>query len=193
MAFTVKISGLNEVQAKVKNIVARLEPKIDQAVARNVDEMVQRGKRDAPKNYGRLSGSIQRSKIASMRHSMVAQAFHAAFLEFGTKGNYRPIPGTEEIAAQFKGQKGEGQLKMFDAILAWVKAKGIAGTYSVKTRRRTGSKAKQQLENERVAFLIMMSILKHGIKPQPYFFKQGPIQEPRLNQDIQQIVKAIQL
>jgi hypothetical protein len=64
---------------------------------------------------------------------------------------------TEAEAAAAKGlpQRG-GQLNFFDTIREWVRRKQIA-------------KGK---ELDRVAFLIARSILRNGISPKPFFFKQ---------------------
>ena len=54
------------------------------------------------------------------------------------------------------------------ALMDWVKRKGIAGTYSTKTQKRTGSRSARLGEDYDVAFAIMLKILKKGINPQPF-------------------------
>jgi len=120
-----------------------------------------------------------------------AQSAYAAYMEFGTKGNYRPVPGAEAVAAQFRG-KGPGTFKeMVRAITEWVRRKGIAGRYSVKTRRRVGSKISQQAEDAAAAWPIIMSILKNGVKAHPYFFKQQGIVVPKIMKRINDRVKEL--
>jgi hypothetical protein len=108
-------------------------------------------------------------------------------MEFGTKGHYTPQPGIDasEFKATGEGKTGKG---FYDSILEWVKRNGIAGTFSVKTRRRTGSKLDRQIEDEQTAFAIYLSIMRHGVKAHPFFFKQIPIQEPKIQADFQQLV-----
>jgi hypothetical protein len=178
---SVKVTGLKEVQAQVKAFQAKLEKVVDKEVQDTVDKWVKQARRDAPKNYGRLAGDITRKKNGTADHSMVSNASYSPYLEFGTKGNYKPIPGID--ASQFKGKGEKGNLSLYDAILEWVKKKQIAGRYSVKTRRRVGKKSDRQKENEQMAFAIMLSILKNGIKAQPFFFKQA-------NQE--ELVKAVE-
>lgn len=198
----IKIKGLKEVQAKLNATSKNLEKKVDAVIGKNVQEMARNAKRDAPKDYGTLAKEISASRVESMRWTLVSQAFYSAYLEFGTKGNYRPIPGVD--ASEFKGKGGSGK-GFFDQILAWVKRKGLAGTYStgIKKRkgggfemggskgRRTGKKEDRQREDEQVAWMIFMSIKKKGIKAQPYFHKQADIQEPTLNKDIEQVINSI--
>lgn len=192
---TVKVNGLKAVEAKLKAIPANLKGKANQILQNNVLEMAQRAKRDVPVDFGRLKGSITASKGKStdqLSWSLVAQAAYAPYIEFGTKGRYKPIPGIDP--SEFRGTGGkEGGKGFYDSILEWVKRKGISGTYSVKTRRRQGSKIDQQIEDEQVAFAIYLSIIRHGVKPHPFFFKQAPIQEPKINADFLQLVKEVRL
>jgi hypothetical protein len=184
---TVKINGLKEVQAQIKSYSASLEKKADAIVERNVREMVRNAKKDAPKDFGRLFGAITAKKNGNADWSMVCDVAYAAYLEFGTKGNYRPIPGVDPSEFKSTGSNKSGK-GFYDSILDWVKRKGIAGTYSVKTRKRVGSKIDNQIADEQAAFAIYLSIIRHGIKPQPFFFKQQPIQEPKIQADFIQLV-----
>ena len=67
-----------------------------------------------------------------------------------------------------------GNYKQFiEAIKGWVKRKGIrAGTYSIKTRRRSGSKSKKASEDNALVMGIVFAILRNGVKARPFFFKQ---------------------
>lgn len=184
----VKINGLREVQAKIAAIPANLQKRADAIIQGNVLKMVNRAKRDAPVDMGRLKGGITAKKNGVANWSMVSQDERSPYLEFGTKGRYRPIPGID--ASQFKGTGGKaGGRGFFDNILKWVKRKGISGSYSVKSRKRVGKKLDQQLEDEQTAWAIYLSIMRHGIKAQPFFFKQAPIQEPQIMADFSQLVK----
>lgn len=121
---------------------------------------------------GQLAGGIQTKKISSLTYDVTSAAFHSPFIEFGTRGKYQAQQGID--ASEFRGAKGKGGFYEFVlAILDWIKRKGIkAGVYSVKTRRRQGSKAQKFNEDVRLASAIAFSILKKGIKARPFFFKQ---------------------
>lgn len=186
----VRLTGFQGMAKQVKAIAASLETKADKVIENNVREMVRNAQRDAPKNFGRLKGAITAKRIGLAHWEMVADTVYAQYLEFGTKGNYKPIPGIDP--SQFKGQGGTGK-GFYDEILKWVTRKGIAGRFSVKTRRRVGSKDQKKREDESAAWAIYLSILKHGIKAQPYFFKQGDRQEPIIQADMKALLNEQRL
>jgi hypothetical protein len=187
--FKVSLKGLNEVKAQFESATKDLTEIISSELNAMAQDWVAGAVRDAPKDMGSagLAGSI--SFIGSDSHTtqgsnltvdIVAQRFYAPFMEFGTKGKYRPIPGTEKIAQQFKGYKGGNFMALLRAIVRWVHRKGITGVYSVKTRRRKGSKVNQFGEDYKVAWPIALSILKNGISPHPFFFKQQEVVWPAM-------------
>ena len=182
--FKVKIEGFNKVKAEFEAATSKLTNIVDSELEAASKEWVTLAKRDAPADNGSLIGAITSYSDGSLRYEIVAQKFYAPFMEFGTKGKYKAIPGTEQIAAQFKGYKGGGSGSILKMIAAWVKRKGITGTYSVDTKKRTGNKANQKEEDLSVAWRIVMSILINGVKPHPFFFKQQAIVWPKMLQRI---------
>jgi hypothetical protein len=206
MSASVKITGLKAVQAQVEGFVKTLPKNVDAIVESGVRKMVRDAKADAPKDFGVLAGEITEKKNGFADHSMVSNASYSPYIEFGTKGNYQPIPGID--ASEFKGKGSkEGGKGFFENILAWVKRKRIAGTYSsgIKRKkgggfevggskgRRVGKKADIERENEQVAWAIYLSIQKHGIKAHPFFFKQGDKHGPEIIKQIEQLVKQVKL
>jgi len=184
----VEIQGLTNIKTKLSELASNLRDVVDAEIEEGARDFVIRAQTDAPVDTAFLKNHIAFKKIGDLDYEIFSQSAAAAYMEFGTKGNYRPVPGAEQIAARFRG-KGEGSFKdMVRAIIEWVRRKGIAGRYSVKTRRRVGNKSKQQQENISVAWPIIMSILKNGVKPHPYFFKQQGIVVPKM---IERINRAI--
>ena len=53
-------------------------------------------------------------------------------------------------------------------LIEWVRRKGLAGTYSIKTHRRTGGKAKKAAQDKAVAYAIQHKISKVGTKAHPF-------------------------
>lgn len=191
MANTVKVTGFNGISKQIKSMAASLESKADRIIEVNIREMVRNAQRDAPKDFGRLKGTITAKRIGTAHWEMVCDAAYAQYLEFGTKGNYKPIPGIDPSRFKSTGQgKGAG---FFDQILNWVKRKGIAGRFSVKTRRRVGSKDQKKAEDEKAAWAIYLSILKRGIKAQPFFFKQEVTQDPKIQADMKALLNEQRL
>jgi len=188
----VEIEGFGALKTLFKELPSHIQDIADAEMEEGAREFVLNAKRDAPADVGRLRGAISYKKLSEADYEIFSQSAYAAYMEFGTKGNYRSIPGAEEVASKFHG-KGEGTFKdMIRAIVNWVKRKGLAGRYSVKSKRRQGSKIDQLAEDYAAAWPIIMSILKHGVKPHPYFFKQQGIVIPkmmaRINQKIDQLL-----
>lgn len=189
--FKVSLQGMSQVKAQFLAATKETEAIISQEMESMAKEWVAGAQRDCPKDQGALAGAISyygtdtiTAGGSSVGFAIVAQKFYAPFMEFGTKGKYLPIPGTEQIAAQFKGYKGGDFQELLKMILRWVKRKGITGTYSVKTRRRTGSKINQIAEDYSAAWPIALSILKNGVSPHPYFFKQRELVWPVMIRNI---------
>ena len=188
--FKVTVHGLSGLKAKFESMSSELPTIVGGELETMSQQWVKLAKQDSPADQAALRGAITYYKKGSLSYEIVSQTFYAPFMEFGTKGKYRPIPGTEAIAAQFKGYKGGDFMELLRNIVRWVKRKGITGTYSVKTRRRTGSKINQLAEDYSAAWPIAMSILKHGVRPHPYFFKQMHIVWPQMIRHIKQRVET---
>jgi HK97 gp10 family phage protein len=194
--FKVKITGISSIEKQFTQAAEKIRETVEQEMQAAAQDWVAGAVRDAPVDQGALKQSItykqsntQTQAGTSISFEIVAQRFYAPFVEFGTKGKYQPIPGTEKIAAQMKGYKGGDFMDLLRMILRWVKRKGIAGTYSVKTRRRTGSKINQYAEDYSAAWPIALSILKHGISPHPFFFKQQEVVWPAMIKRIQRVLQ----
>lgn len=187
MRFNVKVTGIASLQQQISTASEKVKQVCAAEVQAAGQDWVAGAVRDAPVDQGGLKSAISFKETATntaqsslIAVEIVAQKFYAAFLEFGTKGKYTPIPGTEEIAAQFKGYEGGDFQELLRIIVRWVRRKGITGTYSVKTRRRTGNRIAQFAEDYAAAWPIAISILKNGINPHPYFFKQGDTVWPKM-------------
>ena len=189
--FKVKVTGLAGLKAEFASMAKELPDIVSGELETMSQEWVKLAKTDAPADQGALRGSITYYPAGPMKYEIVAQKFYAPFMEFGTKGKYTPIPGTEAIAAEFKGYKGGDFMELLRMIVRWVKRKGITGTYSVKTRRRTGNKINQFAEDYSAAWPIAMSILKNGVNPHPFFFKQMHIVWPQMVRNVESRIAQV--
>lgn len=162
---TVNIIGLEQFKSKMNRASNKVKTEVSGEMEGAAMEFVAGAKKDLAAqggDRGTLLRSISYKPIDAFNYEISANAFYAPFIEFGTKAKFDPYPGTEQFAAEYKGVKGTGALKLIDAIKGWVKRKGIA----------TGK------EIDRVAFLIARSIYRNGIRPKPFFFKQiTPVRE----------------
>lgn len=169
-----------------KNLSKILSAEIQAGAA----DFVSGARRDVPIDQGALKGSISYYMDGEFDAVIVAQKFYAPFMEFGTKGKYQPIPGTEALAAAFKGYKGGDFMDLLRMIVRWVARKGISGRFSVKTRKRVGNKIDRLAEDYSAAWPIAMSILKNGVKPHPFFFKQQETVWPEMIRRIETKLKS---
>jgi HK97 gp10 family phage protein len=189
MAFTLKIQGLDRLQKVFFQLPASARKELKAELKLTAAEIRDNAKKEAPTDEARLKQGISYKETGPLGFEIVAQTSYAGYLEFGTKSKAVIPAGLEEEARKLQGPN-PGQGNPLEALTKWVQRKGIAGTFSVKTRKQSRSKA--SLANiKQVAFLIWRSIRKHGIKPQPYFFKQVQPAEQKLRQRVADFIKRI--
>jgi len=188
--FRVSIKGLEGFKREFATAAKQVKEIVSAEVQAAGAEFVSGARRDAPVDQGALKASISYYMDGDLSAVIVAQKFYAPFIEFGTKGKYTPIPGTENLAAQFKGYKGGDFMELLRMIVRWVNRKGITGRFSVKTRKRLGSKVDRLAEDYAAAWPIALSILKNGIKPHPFFFKQMDVVWPKMVSNIEKFLKS---
>lgn len=187
----IKVKGLDEAIAKMKTIPSRLQDELKNELRESADKIRKNAAKDAPGDVGKLRNSIVVVKNTDLNYEVIVQNSYAAFQEWGTKGK-TSVPGElQSYAAQFKGLKGTGTVSPVDALQAWVKRKGIAGTYSVKTRRRTGNAATKEKQDRALAFVIWRHIKKFGVTPHPFFFKHVFTERDNLGRTVSNIMKRL--
>jgi hypothetical protein len=185
MSFTIDLVGFDTIRERLKTASEEVFKEVNGEIQASMKTMVQKAKRDAPKDIGGLEGAITFNEISQLRFEMVCQKSYAAFMEFGTKGRYRPIPGVDASKFQQKTASADGK-GFFDNILDWVKRKGFAATLT-KSGKRSKS-LDSTIAQEQAAFQIYLSILRHGVHPHPFFFKQLDEEQPQLLNRLQQIL-----
>lgn len=184
---TVNLKGFKELRERLRNASAKIRKEVNAELKVAAEDIAVRAKRDAPADQNAIRNGINVGQVSELKWEVFSNAAHSVYMEFGTKGKYQPIPGVDvsEFKAPGGRVKGGG---FYDAILDWVKRKKISGSYSVKTRRRVGGKVEQQIEDEQTAFAIYLSIIRHGVKPHPFFFKQQDIVGPQLVKNVQRVL-----
>jgi len=104
---------------------------------------------NAPANFGKLRQSIQPEKITKLSWEVKAMASYAGYVEFGT-GSHVSVPKEMQEQANALRNQAKGNFDdALDSMRDWCRAKGI---------------------DERAAYPILMSILKEGLRPQPYLY-----------------------
>jgi hypothetical protein len=186
--FKVKMTGFNGVKAEFASASKNVREIVDQEITSMGKKWRDGAIKDAPGDQGTLRKGIS-FLVTNNGVEIFSNVFYSPFMEFGTKGKYRPIPGTEAIAAQFKGFKNGDIMQMLRMIVKWVHRKGITGRYSVKTRKRLGSKVNQFAEDYSAAWPILLSILKKGVTPHPFFFKQQDVVWPEMVRNVKRRIE----
>ena len=187
----VDLIGFDKYIERIKAAPKKLQAEISEEIKASSLLFVAGAKRDLANQGGDTGGllnSINSKQINGLTWEVSELKFYAPFMEFGTKGKYKPYPGTEEFAAQFKGYQRGTFAEFIEALKKWVKRKGIGATYSVKTRRKN-RQTKDDIEG--IAYLIARSILKHGVEPKPHFFKQVVPVKAHIEKEFRRILDGL--
>lgn len=197
MADGIKISieNLNVVKASLEKVLPELQTKVSRFLDKHALAVVTKAKQKTPVDEGILRGSISADTSKPTEKHITVNAPYAAFVEFGT-GKYAAqhvstLPDNwQAYAAQFKGQKGGSFHEMILRIAEWIGRKSIYadtalhGTFSVKTRKRTGNKVSNKQADLSLAYVIARSILINGIHAQPFLY-------PAYKEQLQEMIKDL--
>lgn len=191
---TFSINGIDKLKERLKAMDQKVKDALAMELRESAMKIQKEAKRNAPVDMGTLRNSIymdydyQKNKLT---YSIGASASYAPYIEFGTGGSVKVPAKYSSYALTFKGKNANaGSLDEFMlALMDWVKRKGITGTYSVKTQRRTGSRGSRMSEDFDVAFAIMLKILKKGINPQPFLLPAYEAEKVNLVKKIKQAIK----
>jgi len=190
MAFGIDISGIPRLEKRLKEIEDSVSTKLAEEISASALKIEKQAKRNAPVNMGTLRQSIHATSKDKLTHYVEVGASYGAYVEFGTGGKVSIPVGYEQYAASFKGKKGGGLEDMIQALTLWVKRKGLAGTYSVKSQRRLGGKGVQQSQDMKLARFLAIKILRNGIKAQPYLIPAFELEKPKLIEKLKKILNA---
>lgn len=124
----------------------------------------------APSDQGFLRRNIKAEFINDLEWDISVGQEYAPFIEFGTKSRVSVPAGLEGYAEEFKSNgKGGTKDQAKVMIYAWMDRVGIP-------------KDKQ--------WAVFISIMVHGIRPQPFLFPQRDIVEPEFLDHLQNIVNT---
>lgn len=174
--FKVKLTGLDSIRNKLS--AKEIEKEVNLELNAFGNDIVRGAKQKAPVDEGHLKNSIS-YKVSGTSLEIIVATNYAAYIEFGTRkfaaAEVAKLPAEwKDFAAQFKGKGGGDFYDFLNSILDWVIRKGIASRFSVKTKKKipikigSGSTDEQRLEE--TAYAIALSILRNGIRAQPYLF-----------------------
>jgi len=174
MAFAVSLSGMKELEGKLNKLTTALKEDVDNEINASARKIENQAKRLAPVNLGQLRGSIFSEKIANLTYSIEAKASYAPYVEFGTGPQVSVPADFTSYAQQFKGKSGGKFKDMVEALTLWVKRKGIGNGKNDKG----------------LAYVIALSILRKGMRPQPFLIPAYEMEKPKLIQRLNKLLNA---
>jgi len=169
---TLKVSGLAELRRKLGSLPQHITTELDAELNNSARQFENQAAEGAPIDEGRLKNLISYTKVEQLKYEVVSAAKYSAYVEFGTRRRVQVPEDLKAYAAQFQGKGGGSGDGFFEAILDWVKRKGIR--FESAQQYKTGKKKGQykQLDFETTAWFIYHHLLLNGVRPHPFFFKQ---------------------
>lgn len=187
----IDISGFDKALADVNSLATKAKQDVKVAFVDFGTKVETDAKRLAPADEGKLRNSINSVYNATnMTVTITAASDYAAYMEFGTRKFAAQYVATlpqdwKTYAATFKG-KGGGNFEQFiQAIMAWVRRKGI-GADTTKSGNISSS-ASSLDKQQQAAYWIALNILQNGVKPQPFLRPAVVANTPKLISDIKKI------
>lgn len=182
MSNVIKLEGFDKFKNKVAQLQINTERFADAKVLDAAKKWEGLAKQAAPVDQSSLRRGIVGAKTALMTAEVVSQASHSRFIEFGTKKKKFVPADLAGYESSLTYTKTGDYYDFLQAILAWVKRKGIGVTYNVATRRKNRQSRDEYLG---IAQAIANSIMRNGVSPQPFFFQHKKVVERDLIKDVQ--------
>ena len=175
--FTFDIGNLSEVLKKLDTLDDKIQQDIKDELNASALNIQSGAKRLAPVNLGQLRNSIylKEQKVdKGFVFTIGASASYAPYVEFGTGGKVSIPAGFEELASGFKGKKAGTFKDMVEALTLWVRRKGIGGG-----------------NDKSIAYAIAISILKKGMRPQPFLIPAFETEKPKMINNIKKAIENV--
>jgi HK97 gp10 family phage protein len=175
--FTFDITNLSEVMGKLESLDKRVQKDVKDEINASALNIQSGAKRLAPVNFGQLRNSIylkEKSIEKGFVFTVGASASYAPYVEFGTGGKVSIPAGFEDLASGFKGKKAGTFKDMVEALTLWVRRKGIGGG-----------------NDKSIAYAIAISILRKGMRPQPFLIPAFETEKPKLIKNILNVLKNV--
>ena len=188
---TIRVKGIDKILKTFKSFPEEVQRLANYELKNGAEDMAREAKQRAPKDEAGGGGIVSaiNTRHGADSHEVFMQKEHGIYQEFGTKKKFRAPSFLGSYPSRFRG-KGRGTYQ--DALKnmqRWVRGNGIAGTYSVKTRRRTGNKPTREQQDKQAAYLILRKILREGLSPQPYFFPSFFVARKRVLSRMRKLIK----
>ena len=165
-----KIIGYPKVIAELRAKKKGIDKQIDDITQANAIEMAGDATKRAPEAFGKLKQSIDYSRVVFLKWKTTVNKEYAGFMEFGT-GTKVQVPAEFSDMAKSFQSGGKGNFKQaLENIKLWCKKKGI---------------------DEKAAYPILLSILRVGVNPQPFFYPAWVSTKKRYVKDLENLLKTL--
>jgi HK97 gp10 family phage protein len=175
--FTFDITNISEVLGKLQSFDKKVQQDVKDEVNASALNIQSGAKRLAPVNLGQLRNSIylKEQKVdKGFVFTVGSNASYAPYVEFGTGGKVSIPAGFEQLASGFKGKKAGTFKDMVEALTLWVRRKGIGGG-----------------NDKSIAYAIAISILKKGMRPQPFLIPSFETEKPKMINNIKKAIENV--
>jgi HK97 gp10 family phage protein len=175
--FTFNIGNLSDVLKSLHTLEAKVQQDIKDEINASALNIQSKAKRLAPVNLGQLRNSIylkEKSVKGGYVFTIGSSASYAPYVEFGTGGKVSIPKGFEQLAGGFKGKKAGTFKDMVEALTLWVKRKGIGGG-----------------KDKSIAYAIAISILRKGMRPQPFLIPAFEMEKPKMINNIKKAIENV--
>ena len=182
----IEITGLEELTRKLDKH-GRLDEDVYFPIHDAMSEAVQQIEAEAKDNLTR-NGSVA---FGHLRASISSEVRVTADRVEGVVGTSL---GSQKVGYAMPVEYGSRpHWAPLQPLIEWVRVKGLAGTYSVRTGRRMGSRMSQLAQDTALARAIQVKIARYGTKARPFFWpavdaKRAEIQR-LFEKAVEQIVK----
>lgn len=192
MGVMFQIQGLDAAIKHSNRLAKEVKQDVQEELNEFADAVSALAKRLAPADEGHLRGAIAPIRgNGNLEASIVCAVVYAAFMEFGTRKYAAKYVATlpqdwRTYAATFKGQSGGSMDEFIQAIMAWVRRKGISGD---RTKSGNVSNSRSSLDKQQsAAYAISLNILQNGVKPHPFLYPAVIAEVPKLTERLKKIL-----
>jgi HK97 gp10 family phage protein len=168
----VKLTGVQKIINQLAKVENEISAEVDAELQASLNTMVKDAQRRAPVNFSELVNSIGQKREDKLRYSFFATAWHAPYIEFGTRAKTKVPKELETVAKVVQKRESRGKFADFvDSIYLWGTKKGII-----------------EKDDKNHALNIARKIWYRGIAPQPYLWPAFVAERSKLVDRIRAVV-----
>lgn len=190
----VQIGGIDGLLQKLRSLPQQITDSVGAEIQVGAQRIAAEAKAAAPGDQGFLRNMIGAVKIDALTWEVYSGAIYSPYVEFGTGAQVEIPAGLEDFAAQFQGKSPDGgDIGDFvNVMIDWVRRhleyfaeqQYDEESGAVIYNRKKPSKADEESRIEKIAYGIVINILKNGLTARPFFFPAAFRNEPLIIEKI---------